>query len=161
MSDVQPVVIDNGTGIIKAGFAGEEAPKVVFRNVVGRPKHKRVMVGGALESDVYVPAPCQLPPSPIPPLHPRARASSQRSLVCNRRGGAVVGTTECRRGGKKRPSCLALRRGTLTPEHVSWVVQVCGRGGGQPSWRHEVAVPNGAWCGEQLGRHGACVASCV
>jgi len=31
------VCIDNGSGTIKAGFAGEEAPKSVFRTVVGRP----------------------------------------------------------------------------------------------------------------------------
>lgn len=45
----QPVVIDNGTGVIKAGFAGGEKPRVVFRSCVGRPKHVRVMPGGALE----------------------------------------------------------------------------------------------------------------
>jgi actin-related protein len=56
----QPVVIDNGTGICKAGFAGEDRPKVVFRSVVGRPKHKKLMAGGALEADtcVNVPACC-------------------------------------------------------------------------------------------------------
>lgn len=52
MSEFQPVVIDNGTGVLKAGIAGEERPKVVFRSMVGRPKHKRIMAGGALEGDV-------------------------------------------------------------------------------------------------------------
>ena len=52
MSEFQPVVIDNGTGVIKAGIAGEERPKVVFRSMVGRVKHKRVMAGGALESEL-------------------------------------------------------------------------------------------------------------
>ncbi len=53
MTDVtsQPVVIDNGSGIVKAGFAGEDRPKVVFRNAVGRPKHKKVMAGGCLEAE--------------------------------------------------------------------------------------------------------------
>lgn len=46
----QPVVIDNGTGLIKAGFAGEERPSCVFPNYVGRPKHEAVMAG-ALEGD--------------------------------------------------------------------------------------------------------------
>jgi actin-related protein len=41
----QPVVIDNGTGLIKAGFAGLDKPRVVFRNMVGRTKHVRVMPG--------------------------------------------------------------------------------------------------------------------
>lgn len=51
----QPVVIDNGTGVIKAGFAGSDKPKVVFRNIVGRTKHVRVMPGGLLEgSDFFV-----------------------------------------------------------------------------------------------------------
>ncbi|XP_066149918.1 beta-centractin [Euwallacea fornicatus] len=49
----QPVVIDNGTGVIKAGFAGDQIPKCRFPNYVGRPKHIRVMVG-ALEGDVFI-----------------------------------------------------------------------------------------------------------
>lgn len=40
----QPIVIDNGTGILKAGFAGEEEPKCVFPSFVGRPKHLKIMV---------------------------------------------------------------------------------------------------------------------
>jgi len=49
----QPVVIDNGSGVIKAGFAGENAPKCVFSAIVGRPKHPKVMAGG-LEGDAFV-----------------------------------------------------------------------------------------------------------
>lgn len=49
----QPVVIDNGSGIIKAGFAGEQTPKVKFANFVGRPKYHRVMAG-ALEGDMFI-----------------------------------------------------------------------------------------------------------
>ncbi len=45
----QPVVVDNGTGTVKAGYAGEDKPSVLLNNVVGRPKHQRVMAGGALE----------------------------------------------------------------------------------------------------------------
>jgi centractin len=45
----QPVVIDSGSFAIKAGFAGEEAPRAVLESIVGRPKHVRVMPGGALE----------------------------------------------------------------------------------------------------------------
>merc|ERR1719160_571078 len=33
------IVVDNGSGMIKAGFAGDEAPKVVFPTVLGYPKH--------------------------------------------------------------------------------------------------------------------------
>ena len=37
----QPVVIDNGSGVIKAGFAGDQVPKCHFANYIGRPKHIR------------------------------------------------------------------------------------------------------------------------
>lgn len=49
----QPVVIDNGSGVIKAGFAGDQIPKCRFPNYVGRPKHVRVMAG-ALEGELFV-----------------------------------------------------------------------------------------------------------
>ena len=69
----QPVVIDNGSGVIKAGFAGDQVkqnenwqkkklkldhlfskvPKCHFPNYIGRPKHSRVMAG-ALEGDLFV-----------------------------------------------------------------------------------------------------------
>ena len=48
----QPVVIDNGSGVIKAGFAGDQIPKCHFPNYIGRPKHTRVMAG-ALEGDLF------------------------------------------------------------------------------------------------------------
>lgn len=41
----QPVVIDNGSGYIKAGFAGEERPKCYTPTIVGRPKYQKVMAG--------------------------------------------------------------------------------------------------------------------
>ncbi|CAF3562399.1 unnamed protein product [Rotaria sp. Silwood1] len=49
----QPIVIDNGSGMIKAGFAGDPVPKINFPNYVGRPKHVRVMAGG-LEGDIFI-----------------------------------------------------------------------------------------------------------
>jgi actin-related protein len=42
------VVLDCGTGAVRAGLAGGETPRVVVANAVGRPKHARVMAGGAL-----------------------------------------------------------------------------------------------------------------
>eukprot|EP01083_Nonionella_stella_P155645 503051_1 len=39
------IVIDNGSGIMKGGFAGADAPKAIFPTIVGRPKHQGVMVG--------------------------------------------------------------------------------------------------------------------
>ena len=40
MSEHLNVVIDNGTGMTKAGFAGDDAPRAVFPAIVGRPKHQ-------------------------------------------------------------------------------------------------------------------------
>ncbi|PNS19128.1 actin-2 [Sphaceloma murrayae] len=55
MSDLHnnPIVIDNGSGTIRAGFAGEDLPKTSFPSFVGRPKHIRVLAG-ALEGDVFI-----------------------------------------------------------------------------------------------------------
>ncbi|KAK9245249.1 actin family [Lipomyces tetrasporus] len=49
----QPLVLDNGTGELKAGFAGSENPTLFFPSVVGRPKHTRIMAG-ALEDDIFI-----------------------------------------------------------------------------------------------------------
>lgn len=49
----QPVVIDNGSGTIKAGFAGEDVPKTHFSSFVGRPKHPRVLAG-SIEGDTFI-----------------------------------------------------------------------------------------------------------
>jgi len=49
----QPVVIDNGTGVMKAGFAGEDSVKCTFPSYVGRPKHTRVMAGAA-EGETFI-----------------------------------------------------------------------------------------------------------
>jgi actin-related protein len=39
--------------MVKAGFAGDDAPRAVFPSIVGRPRHKGVMVG-ASQKDAYV-----------------------------------------------------------------------------------------------------------
>ena len=36
--DTRNVVCDNGSGMVKAGFSGDDAPRVVFPSIVGRPK---------------------------------------------------------------------------------------------------------------------------
>nr|AIK25771.1 actin I [Pseudokeronopsis rubra] len=38
-------VIDNGSGVVKAGFAGEDAPRAIFPSIVGRPKNPGIIVG--------------------------------------------------------------------------------------------------------------------
>lgn len=48
-----PIVIDSGSGIIKAGRCGQELPEVVFPSCVGRPKHRRVMAS-ALEAEALM-----------------------------------------------------------------------------------------------------------
>ena len=52
-NDVTAIVIDNGSGYCKAGFAGDDAPKSVFPSIVGRPRHQGVMVGMG-QKDSYV-----------------------------------------------------------------------------------------------------------
>ncbi|XP_063718602.1 actin CyI, cytoplasmic-like [Symsagittifera roscoffensis] len=42
---IQALVVDNGSGMCKAGFAGDDAPRAVFPSIVGRPRHTGVMVG--------------------------------------------------------------------------------------------------------------------
>eukprot|EP00898_Chlorokybus_atmophyticus_P008841 jgi/Chlat1/8959/Chrsp94S09263 len=51
--DIQALVCDNGSGMVKARFAGDDAPRAVVPSMVGRSKHKRVMVGkGQKDADV-------------------------------------------------------------------------------------------------------------
>jgi len=47
------LVVDNGTGMVKAGFAGDDAPRAVFPSIVGRPKVGSVMVGMD-KKEVYI-----------------------------------------------------------------------------------------------------------
>lgn len=37
------IVIDNGSGMVKSGFSGENAPCCVFPSIIGRPKYKNTM----------------------------------------------------------------------------------------------------------------------
>ena len=41
------VVCDNGSGMVKAGFSGDDAPRAVFPSIVGRPKAEQAMLGSA------------------------------------------------------------------------------------------------------------------
>ncbi|XP_006891919.1 PREDICTED: actin, cytoplasmic 1-like [Elephantulus edwardii] len=43
--DIAALVVDNGSGMCKAGFTGDDAPRAVFPSIVGRPRHQGVMVG--------------------------------------------------------------------------------------------------------------------
>ena len=48
--DVAALIIDNGSCMCKAGFAGDDAPRVVFPSFVGRPRHQ----GGMGQKVSYV-----------------------------------------------------------------------------------------------------------
>jgi actin-related protein len=52
-SDVAAVVIDNGSGMCKAGIAGDDAPRAAFPSIVGRPKMPGIIVGMD-QKDTYV-----------------------------------------------------------------------------------------------------------
>ena len=43
--DHEPLVIDIGTGALKAGFASEHAPKHLIPMVIGKPKSQGILVG--------------------------------------------------------------------------------------------------------------------
>jgi actin len=47
------LVIDNGSGIVKAGFSGEDAPRAIFPSITGRPKNPGILVG-VDQKDVYI-----------------------------------------------------------------------------------------------------------
>ena len=51
--NVAALVVDNGSGITKAGFAGDEAPRVEFPSIVGRPHFQGAVVGFG-QKDAYV-----------------------------------------------------------------------------------------------------------
>jgi len=51
--EVAALVVDNGSGMCKAGFAGDDAPRAVFPSIVGRPRQPGIMVGMA-QKDSYV-----------------------------------------------------------------------------------------------------------
>ncbi|VDK23030.1 unnamed protein product, partial [Anisakis simplex] len=52
MASATTIVLDNGAGFIKAGFAGDDAPQAVFPSIVGHPKTRgqRSYVGDEAQS---------------------------------------------------------------------------------------------------------------
>lgn len=45
LGEVQAVVIDNGSGMVKAGLSGDDKPRAVFPSIVGKPVYRAVMPG--------------------------------------------------------------------------------------------------------------------
>ena len=37
-------VIDNGSGVVKAGFSGEYFPRAIFPSIIGTPKNPGVLI---------------------------------------------------------------------------------------------------------------------
>mmetsp|Transcript_22508 Transcript_22508/g.32894 ORF Transcript_22508/g.32894 Transcript_22508/m.32894 type:complete len:378 (-) Transcript_22508:140-1273(-) len=51
--EIAALVIDNGSGMCKAGFAGDDAPRSVFPSLIGRARQPGIMVGME-QRDAYV-----------------------------------------------------------------------------------------------------------
>ena len=51
--EMTALVVDNGSGMCKAGFAGDDAPRAVFPSIVGRARYNNTMVGMA-SKDAYI-----------------------------------------------------------------------------------------------------------
>ena len=45
VEEQQVCVIDNGSGVVKAGFSGEDFPRAIFPSIIGWPKNKGVIIG--------------------------------------------------------------------------------------------------------------------
>ena len=52
-SDTDAIMLDIGSFNVKAGYAGEDAPKVVIPTIIGKPKFPGVLVGMD-QKDFYV-----------------------------------------------------------------------------------------------------------
>uniref|UniRef100_A0A914H8L0 Actin n=1 Tax=Globodera rostochiensis TaxID=31243 RepID=A0A914H8L0_GLORO len=48
------IVMDNGSAMFKAGFAGDEEPRAVFPSIVGRPPRQQGVMVGMGQRDAYV-----------------------------------------------------------------------------------------------------------
>eukprot|EP00977_Amphora_coffeiformis_P030407 scaffold46777_cov252-Amphora_coffeaeformis.AAC.1 len=51
--EIAALVVDNGSGMCKAGFAGDDAPRSVFPSLIGRARQPGIMVGME-QRDAYV-----------------------------------------------------------------------------------------------------------
>jgi len=48
------IILDNGTGYMKAGLANDHLPRAIIPTVVGRPKHHDIMLGMHGQKQAYV-----------------------------------------------------------------------------------------------------------
>ncbi|KAK4565096.1 hypothetical protein RGQ29_006952 [Quercus rubra] len=49
----RPIVCDSGTGSVKAGFAGDDAPCVLFPSIIGRPRNRHAMIGIGQKAETF------------------------------------------------------------------------------------------------------------
>ena len=45
VDDSEPVIVDLGSGHMKAGYASDDSPKFMIPMVIGKPKNKALLVG--------------------------------------------------------------------------------------------------------------------
>merc|ERR1711862_344957 len=83
--DVAALVVDNGSGMCKAGFAGDDAPRAVFPSIVGRPRHQGVMVGMG-QKDAYVGDEASPREVSLPSSTPLSTESSPTGMTWRRSG---------------------------------------------------------------------------
>uniref|UniRef100_A0A3Q3J2N1 Uncharacterized protein n=1 Tax=Monopterus albus TaxID=43700 RepID=A0A3Q3J2N1_MONAL len=48
-----PIVLDTGSGLMKAGFADQDLPSIIFPTVIGLPKYEEIM-NGNLDKETYI-----------------------------------------------------------------------------------------------------------
>lgn len=53
VDEAVPIIIDNGSGVSKSGFAGDDAPRSVIPSVIGRPRYESVITAMA-NKEAYV-----------------------------------------------------------------------------------------------------------
>ncbi|XP_070705585.1 uncharacterized protein [Pempheris klunzingeri] len=54
MSDFKtPIVLDTGSGLMKAGFSDQDLPNIVFPTIIGMPKYGEIM-NGDVEREAYI-----------------------------------------------------------------------------------------------------------
>ena len=58
----KPIIIDLGSGQIKAGFGGQELPKKIFNNYIGEPKYKSIFKStnkdNSIKKDIIIGSQC-------------------------------------------------------------------------------------------------------
>ena len=51
LSEQKPIVIDNGSGVVKAGYGGDDHPCSVFPTIIGKPKNPDIQIGESKDNN--------------------------------------------------------------------------------------------------------------